>query len=103
MSGNACIGSTVIGSSRSKSDSRVLHVRRGRAVHLGAARAALGGLAVPAHGEVRRLVTLDPVERVEHDHPRLDRHVELVEATLLVGAAAEDLAGGRPASVPPRQ
>jgi hypothetical protein len=30
MSGNARIGSTVIGSSRSKSDSRVLHVSRGR-------------------------------------------------------------------------
>ena len=49
------------------------------AVDLGAARAALGGLAVPAHGEVGRLVALDPVEGVEDDHPLLDRHVEVVE------------------------
>ena len=71
------------------------------AVDLRAARAALGGLAVPADGEVGRLVALDPVEGVEDDHPLLDRHVELVEVPLLAGAAAEDLAGVRPASDPP--
>ena len=52
------------------------------AVDLGAARAALRGLAVPADGEVRRVVGLDPVERVEDDHPLLDRHVELGERAL---------------------
>ena len=36
-------------------------------------------------------MALDPVERVEDDHPLLDRDVELVEAPLLAGAAAEDL------------
>ena len=60
------------------------------AVDLGAARAALGGLAVPADGEVGRLVALDPVQGVEDDHPLLDRDVELVEVALLAGAAAED-------------
>src|SRR5262249_16072847 len=38
------------------------------AVDLGGARAALAGLAVPAHGEVVGLVGLHPVHRVEHDH-----------------------------------
>ncbi len=60
------------------------------AVDLGAARAALGGLAVPADGQVGRVVALDPVEGVEDDHPLLDRHVELVEAAGLAGLAAED-------------
>ena len=50
----------------------------------------LAGLAVPADGEVGRLVTLDPVEGIEDDHPLLDGDVELVEATFLAGAAAED-------------
>src|SRR4029077_20642167 len=52
---------------------------------------AFGGLAVPADGQVGRLVALDPVERIEDDHPLLDRDVELVEPTLCAGAAAEDL------------
>ena len=56
------------------------------AVDLGAARAALRGLAVPADGEVGRAVALDPVERVEDDHPLLDRHVEVVEAGRAVRA-----------------
>ena len=35
-------------------------------------------------------MALDPVEGVEDDHPLLDRDVEVVEVTLLAGAAAED-------------
>ena len=56
MIGNACSGSTRdrLGPRAGRS-SRVLHISRGRAVHLGAARAALRRLAVPAHGEVLRL------------------------------------------------
>ena len=60
------------------------------AVHLRAARTALGGLAVPADGEVRCLVTLDPVQGVEHDHPLLGRDVELVEVAGGARRAAED-------------
>ena len=91
MSGKARIGSTVIGSLEVEVGQPRLAGQARPAVHLGAARAALGGLAVPADGEVGRLVALDPVEGVEDDHPLLDRHVELVEAPLLAGAAAEDL------------
>ena len=61
------------------------------AVDLGAARPALGSLAVPADGEVGRRVALDPMEGVEDDHPFLHGDVELVEPTLRPGAAAEDL------------
>ena len=55
-------------------------------------------------------MALDPVQGVEDDHPLLDRHVELVEATLLAGAAAEDSQVGvghpflrRQWSLPPRR
>src|SRR2546422_308810 len=41
------------------------------AVDLRAARAALAGLAVPAHGEVRGLRGLDAMDDVEHHHPRV--------------------------------
>src|SRR5262249_57920752 len=43
------------------------------AVHLGAAGAAAPRLAVPAAGEVARLVRLHVVNRVEHDHPLVER------------------------------
>jgi hypothetical protein len=39
------------------------------AVDLRATRAAVGSLAVPAHREVPRLVSLDVQDRVEDDHP----------------------------------
>src|SRR5687767_6092950 len=45
------------------------------AVHLGAAGAALAGLAVPAAGEVRLLRLLDPVDDVENDHALFLRDV----------------------------
>src|SRR4029077_918446 len=45
------------------------------AVHLGAARTALSCLAVPAHREVGRLLRLDAVDDVEHDHALVRRHL----------------------------
>ena len=90
MSGKARIGSTVIGSSRSKSDRRVLHVSRGRPLTSALHEPHLAALQFQRTARSGRLVALDPVEGVEDDHPLLDRHVELVEPALLVGAAAED-------------
>src|SRR5262249_45342350 len=43
------------------------------AVHLGAARPAAPRLAVPAAGEIARLVCLHMVDRVEHHHPLVKR------------------------------
>src|ERR1700735_564702 len=40
------------------------------AIDLRRARAALAGLAIPAHRQVGRLVRLDVVERIQHDHSR---------------------------------
>src|SRR5262245_36296989 len=59
-------------------------------VDLGAARAALPGLAVPADGEIVRLGPLDPVNHVEDDHPLLERDPVLVELPAL-RVAAEDV------------
>ena len=68
ISGNARIGSTVTGSCRfDLAQARHAHQPR-LAVDLRRARAALAGLAVPAHGQVRRLLGLDLVHGVEHDH-----------------------------------
>ena len=44
-------------------------------VHLGGARSALAGLAVPADGQVVGLLRLDLVNRVQHDHARGDAAV----------------------------
>ena len=44
----------------------------GHAVDLRRARAAFARLAVPAHGQVRGLLGLDVVHRVEHDHAGAD-------------------------------
>ena len=49
------------------------------AVHLGAARSAFAGLAVPAHREVGRVGRLDPMHDIEHDHPGVRRHGKLHE------------------------
>jgi len=90
MSGNARIG---------VDGDRLVEVEVGQAglagqarpaVDLGAARSTLSGLAVPAHGEVRGFMALDPVERVENDHPLLDRHREVLEAAGRFGRPAED-------------
>ena len=58
----------------------------GLAVDFRGARAALAGLAVPPHGEVRRLLGLDAVNGVEHDHAV--RHLGVER---LVGAVISDL------------
>ena len=70
-------------------EARLAH-EAGPPVDLGAAGAALGGLAVPACREVGLGVSLDPVDGVEDDHALPCRHAVLVEAALLVGFAAED-------------
>ena len=70
-------------------DTRLAHQPR-PAVDLGATRAALGGLAVPAAGEVVRKVRLDIVDRVEHHHALDRRHLKALFLTA-TGVAAEDL------------
>src|SRR5213080_3649283 len=49
------------------------------AVDLGAARPALARLAVPPHGEVRRLRRLEAVDHVQHHHPLLGLHAIVLE------------------------
>ena len=58
----------VMGWSSGSSFSRVMHIKRGHAVDLRGAGAALAGLAIPAAGEVVGLFRLDLVNGVEHDH-----------------------------------
>src|SRR6266542_1702538 len=71
-----------------------LACERGPSVDLGAARAALRRLAVPADRQVRREVRLDPVEGVQDDHPLLHRHDELDELPGLARGAAKDAQAG---------
>ena len=70
-----------------------VHARHARelrlAVDLHRARAALAGLAVPAQREIVRLVALDPVQHVEHDHARVDVDLERLELAAS-GIAAPD-------------
>src|SRR5881628_2030076 len=49
------------------------------AVDLGAARPALARLAVPPHGEVRRLRRLEAVDHVQDHHPLLGLHAIVLE------------------------
>ena len=90
MSGNARIGSTVIGSS-------TVEVRQARLAHQ--ARQPLTSALHEPHFAALQFqrtarsgagVRLDPVEGVEHDHPLLDRDVELGVVRALAGLAAED-------------
>ena len=94
MSGNDLIGRTVIVCvvRDSRREPRLAHEPR-LPVDLGAARAALGRLAVPAAREVGRAVALDPVDGVEDDHADLDGDLVLLELAL-AGLAAEDVEGG---------
>ena len=79
ISGKVCIGSTVTGWSSGRSiQPRHAH-QRGHAVDLGRARAALAGLAVPAHGEVVGLLGLDLVHGVEHHHALGDLGLVVLE------------------------
>ena len=73
ITGNVRIGVTVI-VSVGVEVGQPGHAHQPRpAVDLGAARAALAGLAVPAHREVAGLGRLQPVDRVEDDLALLDR------------------------------
>ena len=85
ISGNARIGSTVTGSVRS-SVFRRRHAHQPRAaVDLGRARTALPRLAVPAAGQIGRLLGLDLVHRVEDHHALGDLGAVVLEAAGLAG------------------
>src|SRR5215212_3175964 len=62
----------------------------GPAVDLRAARAAVGGLAVPAHRQVGGLLRLNCEHRVEDDHA-LDQRYLVIDLLAALGVAAEDL------------
>jgi hypothetical protein len=66
-------------------EARLAH-EAGLAVHFGAAGAALGGLAVPAHGEIRRLARLHGEHGVEDDPSRFGIDVVLDLARALADA-----------------
>src|SRR6266508_282351 len=53
------------------------------AIDLGAARAALARLAVPAAGQIARLPGLDPMDHIQHHHPLVGGHAVLVEGAAL--------------------
>ena len=94
ITGNAFIGSTVIGSiGREVVDPGLAHQPR-LAVDLGAARAALGRLAVPADRQVGGLVALDLEHRVEHDHPVLELDVEIHQLAARSDRRARSAGGG---------
>src|SRR2546427_4564164 len=69
------------------------HAHQARlAVDLRAARAALAGLAVPAHREVGGLRGLDAADAVEHHHPRIRLDAVLLEVPA-TGVSAEHVHG----------
>ena len=68
---------------------RLAHQPR-ETVDFGAARAALGGLAVPAHGQVLRLGLLDLQDGVENDHALLS--FELIRDALAAGTITTNAA-----------
>ena len=68
---------------------RVMHMRRGSPVDLGAARAALARLAVPPAREIAGLGGLERVDDVEDDHALLGLHPVVLERAAL-GVAAPD-------------
>src|SRR5215813_1294547 len=59
------------------------------AVDFGGAGATFGGFAVPADGEIGRLMGLDGVERVENDHAGSERD-SVVDGLATVFVAAKD-------------
>src|SRR6185436_19023297 len=70
----------------------MIHARlaheRWLAVHLGAAGAALGRLAVPSHREIGGAMRLDPMDGVQHHHAGLDGHA-ILDLLAAAGVAAE--------------
>jgi len=61
----------------------------GTAVDFGGAGATFGGFAIPANGEIGRLMRLDGVERVENDHAGGERNF-VVDGLAAGFVAAED-------------
>jgi hypothetical protein len=61
----------------------------GTAVDFGGAGATFGGFAIPANGEIGRLMRLDGVERVENDHAGGERNL-VVDGLAARFVAAED-------------
>ena len=89
ISGKARIGSTVTGFVRS-SDVEPRHAHQPRiAIDFRRARSALASLAVPPHREVVRLLGLDPMHGVEHDHAFADFRRVVAEGALLPIAAPD--------------
>ena len=68
MSGNARIGSTVTGSSVGSVFSRVMHISRGLPLISAEHEPHLPALQFQRTARSRRLLGLDPVHGVEHDH-----------------------------------
>ena len=99
ITGNARSGVTVTVSSSVNVLIRVMHMQPRPAVDLGAARAALAGLAVPADGEVGRLGGLQPVDDVEDDLALVDLDVEVLELAVGVVAAPDPELARRSPSV----
>jgi hypothetical protein len=67
--GKARIGSTVTGSSSFEvAEPRHAH-ELWLAIHFGGAGAAFSRFAVPAHRQITRLLGLNLVDRIQHDHP----------------------------------
>ena len=89
ITGKVRSGVTVIVSSSAKVDIRVMHMQPRPTVDLGAARAALAGLAVPPHREVAGLGGLQPVDDVEH-HLALVHLDGVVHELAALGVAAPD-------------
>src|SRR5207247_945880 len=62
----------------------------GPTINLGRARATFACFAVPADGEIRRLMRLNVVQSIEHYHPRRERYPVLNEFSTF-SIAAKDL------------
>ena len=65
-----------------------MHMSLRHAVDFGRAGAALARLAVPAHGEVARLLGLNLMHGIEHHHAFGDRRGVVLEAAGLPGRRA---------------
>src|SRR5262249_12058258 len=63
------------------------------AVHFGGTRTTLGGFAIPADGEVGRLMSLNGMERVQNDHAGSERNF-VVDGLAAVLVATEDAKKG---------
>ena len=71
---------------RQRIHARLAHQAR-PSVHFRGARAALGGLAIPAHGQIGRLVRLNGMDGVQDDHARRERHLVIDRLAAIFVAA----------------